>query len=161
MDAEDFTAMTIREQPRLIRFCYRLLGSHEEAEDATQTVLLRAWIARATIRTDADSQARLLMTIARNLCYDRLKHRAVVERHVRAARLTYAPDPAAIVLHNMDLVALDAAMGRLDPRHKDALALLGGEYSGKERAAAMGLTVAGVKSLSYRARERLRAGLAA
>ena len=40
-------------RPDLLRHCYRMLGSFEEAEDTVQDVLLRAWRSRDTYAGDA------------------------------------------------------------------------------------------------------------
>src|SRR5690349_23841482 len=58
-------------RPELLRHCYRMLGSFEEAEDVVQDTLLRAWRARDTYAGDAPL-AHWLMRIATNACLNRL-----------------------------------------------------------------------------------------
>src|SRR5215470_15661985 len=76
-------------RPALMRHCYRMLGSFEEAEDVVQDVLLRAWRARDTYAGDAPL-AHWLMRIATNACLNALTRGGVrllpqLDRHPAAA----------------------------------------------------------------------------
>jgi RNA polymerase sigma-70 factor (ECF subfamily) len=55
----------------ILRHCYRMLGSLQDAEELTQEVLLRAWERRADVRSASASRAWLYQ-IATNACLDHL-----------------------------------------------------------------------------------------
>jgi RNA polymerase sigma-70 factor (ECF subfamily) len=84
-------AFTELEQHRreLTGYCYRMLGSPFEAEDAVQDTLLRAW--RSIERFEGRSALRSwLYRIATNVCLDMLKSR---ERRARPMDLGPAQEP--------------------------------------------------------------------
>ncbi|MFD4959054.1 RNA polymerase subunit sigma-70 [Microbacterium sp. NPDC058389] len=62
-----------RLRPRLLAFCYQMLGSPFEAEDAAQDTMERAWKARASFDPARASLATWVFRIARNVCVDRLR----------------------------------------------------------------------------------------
>jgi RNA polymerase sigma-70 factor, ECF subfamily len=79
----------------LTAYCYRMLGSPFEAEDAVQETMLRAW--RALDRFEGRSSLRSwLYRIATNVCFDDLNGR---ERRARPMDLGPAGAP---VLENLD-----------------------------------------------------------
>src|SRR5438876_6519891 len=74
----------------LIGYCYRMLGSPFEAEDAVQETLLRAW--RGAGRFEGRAAVRSwLYRIATNVCLDQLRSR---ERRARPMDLGPAGEPA-------------------------------------------------------------------
>jgi RNA polymerase sigma factor (sigma-70 family) len=74
-----FRELFDREAAGLIRYATAILGSREDARDATQEAFFRLWQNRDRLDANADP-ARLLYTIVRNLARDRLRHRAVEQR---------------------------------------------------------------------------------
>ena len=74
MGAGDFETRAQRHRRELHVHCYRMLGSFDEAEDAVQETLLRAWRGRSQV--DSDSGFRpWLYRIATNYCLDVLRRR--------------------------------------------------------------------------------------
>ncbi len=57
---------------KLYRLAKRLLISNEEAEDATQEILLKLWNNKGKIATYKNTEA-FAMTMTKNYCLDRLK----------------------------------------------------------------------------------------
>jgi RNA polymerase sigma-70 factor (ECF subfamily) len=60
-------------RPRLIAFCYQMLGSPFDAEDAVQDVMERAWRARESYDSSLASLSTWCYRIAHNVCVDRLR----------------------------------------------------------------------------------------
>jgi RNA polymerase sigma-70 factor (ECF subfamily) len=61
---------------RLLRFCYQMLGSPFDAEDAVQDTMARAWGARTTFDASRASLSTWCYRIAHNVCVDRLRDAA-------------------------------------------------------------------------------------
>jgi RNA polymerase sigma-70 factor (ECF subfamily) len=72
---EDFDDLVRRYRRELHVYCYRMLGSFDEAEDHVQEVLLRAWRSRESFR-GRSSQRTWLYRIATNACLDTLRRNA-------------------------------------------------------------------------------------
>jgi RNA polymerase sigma-70 factor (ECF subfamily) len=164
-------------RPALLRHCYRMLGSFEEAEDVVQEVLMRAWRSRATYVGDAPL-GHWLMRIATNACLNALtrgRARALpqldrepagpLEELEAATWVTPAPDarlfpdPArAAEAREQVALAFIALLQRLPPKQRAVLLLkdvVG--WSAEEIAAALALTVSSVTSALHRARETVAA----
>jgi RNA polymerase sigma-70 factor, ECF subfamily len=79
----DLEAQLEQHRSELTGYCYRMLGSAFEAEDAVQETMVRAW--RAYDRFEGRSSLRSwLYSIATNVCYDHLKGR---QRRARPVEL--------------------------------------------------------------------------
>lgn len=73
-----------RLRPSLTGYCYRMLGSGFEAEDATQETLVRAW-RRADTLAEPGALKSWLFRIATNVCLDQIADR---KRRARPVDLT-------------------------------------------------------------------------
>jgi RNA polymerase sigma-70 factor (ECF subfamily) len=163
-------------------YCYRMLGSPFEAEDAVQETLIRAW--RAFDRFEGRSSVRSwLYRIATNVCLDMLRSN---ERRARPMDLGPAREPVAANLRELPettwlepipdalvvaeggdpaetavardsvRLALVAALQHLPPRQRAALILCEVlQWKASEAAELLETTVASVNSALQRARATL------
>ena len=72
MNQKEFVAAIVPFQNKLFRLAKRLLVSTEEAEDATQEVMLKLWN-KNEILSQYNSIEALAMTMTKNYCLDELK----------------------------------------------------------------------------------------
>jgi RNA polymerase sigma-70 factor (ECF subfamily) len=163
-----FERLTTRYRSRLQAHCRRLLGSHEDAEDAVQETYLRAWRWRRTRRPDASTRA-WFYRIATNVCFDALSRRRRRDRAETSSpgreaggdpldEVAAGPEPE-LELTSKETVELAymTAIRHLSPRQHTVLILrevLG--HSARETAELMDSSVASVNSAGQRARRTLR-----
>jgi RNA polymerase sigma-70 factor (ECF subfamily) len=83
----DFNDAARRYRHELHVYCYRMLGSFDDAEDHVQEVLLRAWRSRDSFQGRASIRA-WLYRIATNICLDTLR------RHRRGPVLASSSGPS-------------------------------------------------------------------
>ncbi len=97
ISSADLDQLLERHRRELTGYCYRMLASPFEAEDAVQETLLRAW--RAYERFEGRSAPRSwLYRIATNVCMDMLASRA---RRARPMDMGPAGEPVATNLHTL------------------------------------------------------------
>jgi RNA polymerase sigma-70 factor (ECF subfamily) len=157
----------------LTAYCYRMLASPFEAEDAVQETLLRAWRARDRFEGRAALRS-WLYRIATNVCLDLLKGRdrrarpmdlgpsvePIVENLNERSEVTWiepTPDPAdALVERETIRLAFVAALQHLPPRQRAVLILCEVlRWQASEVAELLETTVASVNSALQRARATL------
>jgi RNA polymerase sigma-70 factor (ECF subfamily) len=157
----------------LTGYCYRMLGSPFEAEDAVQETFIRAW--RGYDRFEGRAALRSwLYRIATNVCFDMLKGRErrarpmdlgparepVIENLNTLPEVTWIqpiPDPADVVVeHDTIRLAFVAALQHLPPRQRAALILCEVlHWQAAEAAELLDTSVASVNSALQRARAHL------
>jgi RNA polymerase sigma-70 factor, ECF subfamily len=174
-DQNAFRHLVEIHRTELLAHCFRMLGSHDDAEDALQDTLLRAW--RGLPAFDGRGAFRQwLYRIASNTCLDaiaRRPKRVLPIDHVRregAALPTdewmelrldqfgfedrYAAPEARYEQREALELALTMALRHLSPRQRAVLVLrevLG--FSAKEVSRALGMSVISVNSALQRARK--------
>ncbi len=72
MTQADFVSLVMPIKDKMFRLAKRLLVSREEAEDATQEILLKLWNNKEKISEYKNVEA-FSMTMTKNFCLDRLK----------------------------------------------------------------------------------------
>jgi RNA polymerase sigma-70 factor (ECF subfamily) len=72
MNQTAFLNLVLPFKDKLYRMAKRLLVSNEEAEDATQEILLKLWTNKTKISSYKNAEA-FAMTMTKNYCFDRLK----------------------------------------------------------------------------------------
>jgi RNA polymerase sigma-70 factor, ECF subfamily len=137
-------------------YCFRLLRSREEAEDALQTTYLQACrsIAQGTRPTAGSAW---LLRIAHNVCLTRLRSTSRRSKVERAQDVRLLEAVAAPVDHRRDeLLDLREGLAGLPDQQRTAFLLR--EWKGlshREIATELGLTQSAVEALIFRARRSL------
>lgn len=72
MSSKEFLDLVLPIKQKIFRLSKRLLTSTEEAEDATQEILIKAWNKNSELKSYASVEA-MMMTMTKNYCLDRLK----------------------------------------------------------------------------------------
>jgi RNA polymerase sigma-70 factor, ECF subfamily len=149
-----------RHSSRVFGYCLRMLGSREEAEDASQTTFMQAF--RALQRGIVPVfETAWLLTIARNVCHAR--YRAVGRRKaVEFARDPHDIEALAAGAEPADaaLMGLQDALARLPEMQRRAFLMR--EWQGRSYAEIgqeLGVTVPAVEALIFRARRALASDL--
>jgi RNA polymerase sigma-70 factor (ECF subfamily) len=156
-DATAFAELVDRHSRACLRYATRMLGSREDAEEATQEALLRAH--RALARYDGRTAFRTwLMSILINRC-----RTALLQRRRRTARVVL--DEAAVQRahadnagSNADLrFTIERALSELEAGQREAFLLKHVEQlSYDEMASATGVGVSALKMRVQRACDRLQ-----
>jgi RNA polymerase sigma-70 factor (ECF subfamily) len=173
MTEKDFAALAERHRRELHVHCYRMLASFDEAEDAVQETLLRAWRNRASFEGGMFFRA-WLYRIATNVCLDMIRSRSRRVRELRSfaeipwlqpypdrlldeiAPTDEQPDAVVVSQETIELAFL-AALQVLPPRQRAALILrdvLG--WPASETASLLDTSVAAANSALQRARARMQ-----
>jgi RNA polymerase sigma-70 factor, ECF subfamily len=181
--ASELEAQLEQHRSELTGYCYRMLASPFEAEDAVQETLLRAWRAIASFE-GRSSLRSWLYRIATNVCLDMLDGRArrarpmdlgpdkapVIENLNTQPDLTWVEpipntlvtsgaDPAELAVERESIrLAFVAALQHLPPRQRAVLILCEVlRWKAKEVAELLETSVASVNSALQRARTTLEA----
>ncbi len=176
-DRSAFDELATLHRDRLRLHCYRMLGSHHDADDAVQDTFLRAWRSLGGFE-ERSGIGTWLYRIATNTCLNMIRNRprVVVPTHVTLGARPAAADvawlepypdaqmpapvedqpEARIVAKEATRLAFVAAVQLLPPRQRAVLLLRDVlMWSAAEVADALGTTVPAVNSALQRARSRL------
>jgi RNA polymerase sigma-70 factor (TIGR02960 family) len=173
MSESAFAALTERHRREIHVHCYRMLASFEEAEDAVQETLLRAWQRRDSFEPGSALRP-WLYRVATNVCLDVLRSRSRRGVDVRSfmdvpwlqpypdrlldeiAPREHEPEAVVVERETIELTFL-AALQALPPRQRAALILrdvLG--WPASDTASLLETSVAAANSALQRARVTLK-----
>lgn len=93
MKQSEFLNLVMPVKDKLYRLAKRLLVSTEEAEDATQEILMRLWDRKAKIGSYRNIEA-FAMTMTKNFCLDRLKSRQ--SSNLKLVHSNYADEATSV-----------------------------------------------------------------
>jgi RNA polymerase sigma-70 factor (ECF subfamily) len=162
--ADAFGDQVARHRSELFVHCYRMLGTIDEADDAVQEALGRAWQGRHTFRL-ATSLRAWLYRIATNVCLNAIETR-------KRDRVAVGPGPDHLLLamapsetgpearydaHESISLAFLTVLQVLPPRQRAVLLLRDVlTFSASEVAALLEMSVPAVNSALQRSRATLR-----
>jgi RNA polymerase sigma-70 factor (ECF subfamily) len=171
-DEVAFSGFTERYRNGLRAHAYRMLGSFDDAEDMVQETFLRAWRRRETFEGRSTLRA-WLYGISTNACLDFLRKHEDDRKPTPSGELLYLqpypdrllepavprsqhPDAAAAARENIGLAYL-VALQYLPAKQRAALILCDVlDWSAKEAAELLDMSVASINSALQRARATLR-----
>src|ERR1700684_904104 len=97
----DFAAVTDPYRHELLAYCYRMLGSANDAEDQVQETMLRAWRAYDRFDDQLASFRTGLYRIAPNVCLTSLE--GARRRSLASSFIARADDPEADLIPMLDV----------------------------------------------------------
>jgi RNA polymerase sigma-70 factor, ECF subfamily len=160
-DEQAFVQLTAPLRRRLHAHCYRMLGSVDDADDALQETMLRAWRGLEGFEPRAELSA-WCYRIATNVCLRMIEQRgrreaAAIDAYLQPYpdKLLETPEGEAERRESVGL-AFIAAMQLLPPRQRAALVLRDVlDWSARDAAEVLDISVAAANSALQRARERV------
>jgi RNA polymerase sigma factor (sigma-70 family) len=156
-DTETFAALYERTFPRVYAYVASLLRDRSSAEDVTAQAFERAYRRRASYRARRGSHEAWLFGIARNAALDELRRRKRRARLETEPADDVAPDTDEQVELALRRETVRAAMGALDGRERDLLALkFSGGLSNAEIATVLGLSETAAGTRLHRTLTKLR-----
>lgn len=154
-DRAEFGALYVRYVNPVYRFCYRRLGNQARAEDATSAVFERAINALPRFKTG--SFRAWLFTIARNTVTD--LHRANKQDQDLDAAWYVAderPGPEELSIDAADAAHVRSMLVQLSPDQRQVVELRLSGLTDSEIAQVLGKSHGSVRTVQYRALQKLR-----
>jgi RNA polymerase sigma-70 factor (ECF subfamily) len=155
---ETFKNMVLPTKNKLFRFAFRILESHEEAEDVVQDVMIKMWDKRADLPNYQNVEA-WCMRLTKNLSLDKLKskHRQTHRQNVEIDVASFLLNPDRELELNDTVSHIEKMMNELPEKQKMVMQLRDIEgYSYQEIADVMEISMSQVKVNLFRARDKVR-----
>lgn len=153
-DREAFSALVRRHQAIVFRVCHRILGEREDAADAAQEALVRAFRKLDTFRGQSAFRTWLLRLTVNVALNERERRRPTAALDDERA----APGAGADTIAQAEAAAqVHQALQQVPANHRAAVVLRDLEgLSYAEVAAALGVPEGTAKGWAHRGRERLK-----
>jgi RNA polymerase sigma-70 factor (ECF subfamily) len=153
-DVRAFEGLVRRHGPRAHRVAVRMLGSADDAQDATQDAFVKAWLDLDRFRSES-AFGTWLYRIVVNVCLNRLRGQRRTEP-LPDTLTDVLPGPHRVVETGSQVEQLMKEILRLTPDQRAPIVLREIEgCSYEEIADILGLTVAAVRGRLHRARAEL------
>ena len=155
--SEAFEALYRRAFPRVYGYVATLLRDRGAAEEVTAQAFERAYRKRRSFRASRGTEEAWLFGIARNAALDELrrrKRRAVLETEPEDVHAVAADEQVDDAVRRQ---AVRAALGRLEPRERELVALrFAGGLSHEEIGRVLGISASNAGTKLHRTLEKLR-----
>jgi RNA polymerase sigma-70 factor (ECF subfamily) len=159
-DRQAFAALYDAYVDPVYRYCFRRLGSQEEAEDATSLVFAKALTALPAYRDENPSFRSWLFAIAHNVIADELRSRRTDQRlTVLDEVASQTPTPEEETVQSEERHGVRAVLTQMPPSEAHLIELRLAGLTGAEIASVLGMTPGAVRVAHHRAVARLRAFL--
>lgn len=149
-----------RHLSRIVRLAARILGSTGAAEDVAQEAFVRVWKHAGNWEDPKQAGAKFttwLYRIVLNLCIDEKRKRRFADIDAIPERADETPDAEENMQRREKSQRVKAALAELPERQRAAFVLCFYEdYSNKDAADMLGISVKAIESLLVRARRTLR-----
>lgn len=142
--------------PPVYRFCYRMLGNEEDAQDAAQETMVK--VLRNLDRYRSDWRfSTWVFGIARNTCIDEHRRRKRRRSTTEVEIVDPGASPFELTAREMSADRLHEALEQLPPLYREVLVLYHFEQlKYREIADLLDLPLGTVMNRIFRARQRLR-----
>jgi RNA polymerase sigma-70 factor (ECF subfamily) len=159
-DRAAFALLARRHAAPVIALAAHILGDRAEAEDVAQDAMLRVWVNAPRWKPLARFRTWLTRIVV-NLCLDRHRRAPWVGLDAAGEIVDPAPGPQAQREADESERRTAAAIAKLPPRQRAAIALTYGEgLSNAQTADILDTSVSAVETLLSRAKDNLRRTLA-
>lgn len=165
--SQDIRRVIDQQCHRVYTLAYYTLGSHQDAEDATQEVLTRFW--RHATRVDPERVEGWLMRVTTNVCRDQIRRRVSrredvateATEHVLGSLPSGEPGPSELAERVETTGEIERELAGLDEPYRSLLILR--EVQGlsyQAIAGALEMSLSSVRVYLHRGRKRLAKRLA-
>ena len=157
-DQTAYQAVVKRHLKSISHYAYRMLGNQKDTEDIAQETFLRLWLNAKSWQSEQAKLSTWIHRIAHNLCIDYLRKHSRVETQQEIeetqgnANESFSTDD-----NDQKMKLLRQALDSLPENQRSAITLCHYQnFSNKEAAAIMGISVKALESTVSRAKQALR-----